>query len=235
MIIDRALQKGFLSPLNPGNARSNGYLGMSMVGGCPTAAYDSYYGLRNEDMRLKWYGFSGRSYENGVRNLFKYSMNFTLVPTDHYMYHIEADFDSRYRGHADIILANQFDNELVVVDVKSLNWRKFADVKLYGRVPYSHEKNVCQVQAYMDHGNFNCGAIVYTPRDIPHHEWTDEFLSVDCGKVLPFEVVDVPIDVAAQIALNKQAKLLLELIDKKERPACTCGWCDPPREEEIPF
>lgn len=226
MTISDQIGKAFTSSMRPENFRSKGYyLGMSMIGGCPTAAYDSYFGLSEPDMRLLWYGFSGHNYERGIRDLFLLSDEFTLLPKSHYMYNIEADFDSRYRGHADIILRDNRSGGYVVVDVKSLDWRKFEDVS-HGDLPYSHEKNLCQVQAYMDHGKFDAGCIIYTPRDIPHGAWPDSALSISGNGVLPFVTIEIEYDSATQISIEKHAKWLLELIDKKERPDCTCGYCE---------
>lgn len=224
MTIEKEIKRIFISGLRPENARREGYLGMSMIGGCPTAAYDSFMGTRRADMRLTWYGFVGGNCEKGIRDLFRVSDEFALIPQEHYMYHIEADFDSRYRGHADIILSSRMHGELTVVDVKSLDWLKFEDVALYGKVPYSHEKSVAQVRAYMDHGKFDRGAIIYTPRDIPHSAWPDGALSVE-SSALPFKVFEVDRDSRTSGELNKKAVLLLELIDRNERPECTCGFC----------
>ncbi|KKM79821.1 hypothetical protein LCGC14_1346060 [marine sediment metagenome] len=234
MTIEKEIKRIFISGLRPENARRKGYLGMSMIGGCPTAAYDSFMGTREVDMRLLWYGFAGGNCESGIRDLFRVSSEFVLIPKEHYMYHIEADFDSRYRGHADIILASRLDGELIVVDVKSLGWDKFEDVALYSKVPYSHEKNVAQVRSYMYHGKFDRGAIIYTPRDIPHGGWPDSALHVADNDVLPFRVFEAKKDSVAIADLNEKATLLLKLIDKRKRPECTCGFCR--RDyEEIPF
>jgi hypothetical protein len=237
MTISSQIKQAFTSKFRPENARREGYLGMSMIGGCPTAAYDSFYGTREADMRLLWYGFSGANCENGIRNLLRISDEFTLLPENHYRYHIEAAFDSRYRGHADIILINRY-KQPIVVDVKSLAWPKFENVALYGKVPYSHDKSVDQVHAYMDHGMFHRGAIIYTPRDIPHGEWPSDLLRAD-SRPLPFHVIDVIANPIRQGNLNEHALWLLNCIDNKDRPDCTCGFCpdevDIHDEDEIPF
>ena len=234
MTIEEEIKRIFISRLRPENARREGYLGMSMIGGCPTAAYDSFMGTRKADMRLLWYGFAGGNYENGIRDLFRISDEFVLLPKEHYMYHIEADFDSRYRGHADIVLVSRLDGELTVVDVKSLDWFKFDLVTMYDKVPYSHEKSVAQVRAYMDHGKFDRGAIIYTPRDIPHGGWSEGALDVTGNNALPFKVIEVESNPRVRDGLNGIAALLLEAIDKRERPECTCGFCRR-IDDEIPF
>lgn len=233
MTIANELRLSFTSRLRPENARRKGYLGMSMIGGCPTAAYDSFMGTREADMRLMWYGFAGGNYENGIRDLLRVSRGCTLVPRSHYLYHIEASFDARYRGHADIILVGPR-GETTVIDVKSLDWRKFKDL-LDGKLPYSHDKNLIQVQAYMNHGDFDHGGIIYTPRDIPHGAWEEEALNLE-NDPMPFKVVDIPYDIAAFEALDEHALQLLEMIDKNERPDCTCGWCRQiVSDDEVPF
>lgn len=233
MTIDSQIKSAFTSEFRVENARREGYLGMSMIGGCPTAAYDSFYGLRGADMRLMWYGFSGANCENGVRDLFRIPGEYALVAKDHYLYSIEAKFDSRYRGHADIILIDQY-KRLTVVDVKSLAWPKFENVAIYGKMPYSHDKSVAQVQAYMDHGHFDYGAIIYTPRDIPHGEWPSGLLEIG-SYPLPFRAMDVIASSMRKRELNEHALWLLGCIDDKNRPGCTCGFCPDDDEDEIPF
>ncbi|MEE8308577.1 MAG: hypothetical protein V3R81_15015 [Gammaproteobacteria bacterium] len=236
MTIEIEIKKTFVSGLRPGNARMKGYLGMSLIGGCHAAAYDSFLGAREPDMRLTWYGFIGRLLEEGIRDLFRVSDEFILLPDGHYKYHIEADFDSRYRGHADIILASRSDGKMIVVDVKSLDWHKFENVAIYGEMPYSHHKNVSQVLSYMDHGKFDLGAIIYTPRDIPHGLWPDSALHVAGNDVMPFKVIEIQPNPVACLALNMEAVALLDAIGRKERPECTCGFCRAPVDgDEISF
>lgn len=238
MNIKELLHDAFTTELNPGNFRPDGYLGMSMIGGCPTVAYDSYFGDKEADMRLRWYGFSGRAYEDAIRNLL--SLRGTVLPKEHYWHNIVADFDHRYRGHADIILIE--DGDIVIIDVKSLNWSKFEALKTMGTMPYSHEKSVSQVQAYMFHtrayASFEhiTGAIIYTPRDIPHGSWSSTDLVLD-SIPLPFEAIGVLADYSEQYQLDQKAKMILRMIDNHERPACTCGYCkqDTIADDEIPF
>lgn len=239
-MIKDLLHDAFTSELNPGNFRSTGYLGMSMIGGCPTAAYNSYYGYQEADMRLRWYGFSGRAYEDAIRNLL--SLRGTVLPKEHYWHNIVADFDPRYRGHADILLMSE--GGLVVIDVKSLDWLKYVSLVRDGTMPYSHEKNLCQVQAYMAHiskppeeGEAICGSIIYTPRDIPHSAWFKSDLDWR-GDPLPFTVVHALPDYDAQYKLDLKARGLLRMIDANEQPDCTCGWCKnvvTVTEDDIPF
>ena len=151
MTISDQIKEALASRLRPENARREGYLGMSAIGGCPTVAYDSFYGNRMVDMRLLWYGFSGGAYESKIYDLLALSAESVVLPKSHYAYHIEADFDSRYRGHADIILVGPGRGPVTtvstVVDVKSLAWSKFEDIILFGKMPYSHDKSAAQVQS----------------------------------------------------------------------------------------
>lgn len=238
-MISKLLHDAITTELNPGNFRSAGYLGMSMIGGCPTAAYDSYMGTRESDMRLRWYGFAGRAYEDAIRNLL--SLRGTVLPKEHYWHNVVANFDHRYRGHADILLID--DGELVIIDVKTLDWYKYKKLRLEEEVPYSHEKNLAQLQAYMSHvdgGGYGeeegiRGCIIYTPRDIPHSRWESGDLLVKSNP-LPFTVIDVQPNYDEQYQLDMKARGLLRMIDNGERPVCTCGWCEPnPAEDEIPF
>lgn len=236
-MIEELLHDAITSELNPGNFRSTGYLGMSMIGGCPTAAYDSYFGDREADMRLRWYGFSGRAYEDAIRNLL--SLRGTVLPKEHYFYTITADFDDRYRGHADILLVDE--DQLTIIDVKSLDWLKYEALVRDGTMPYSHEKNTIQLQAYMSNvsGRWSAiqGSIIYTPRDIPHSAWFKSDLDWR-GDPLPFTVVHALPDYDAQYKLDLKARGLLRMIDANERPDCTCGWCKnvvTVTEDDIPF
>lgn len=238
-MIKELLSNAFTTELNPGNFRPDGYLGMSMIGGCPTAAYDSYFGDKEVDMRQYWYGFSGRAYEDAIRNLL--SLHGTVIPKEHYWYNIVADFDHRYRGHADILMITPEDN-LIIIDVKSLSWEKFDVLKRGAIEPYSHDKNVAQVQAYMFHTSAYAshpvvaGAIIYTPRDIPHREWREGELNL-LSDPFPFGVVNVWPDTDVQYHLDQKAQMILRMIDNRERPTCTCGYCkqDVLIEDEIPF
>lgn len=238
-MIERLLHDAFTTELNPGNFRPDGYLGMSMIGGCPTAAYDSYFGDKEADMRLRWYGFAGRAYEDAIRNLL--ALRGTVLPKEHYWHNIVADFDHRYRGHADILMITP-DDDLIIIDVKSLAWGKFDALKRNAIEPYSHDKNVAQVQAYMFHTSaysshpIVSGAIIYTPRDISHREWRENELNL-LSDPLPFAVVSVSPDIDDQYHLDQKAKMILRMIDNYERPICTCGNCKQDRstEDEIPF
>lgn len=228
-MIERLLKEAFTSETNPANFRPDKYLGMSMIGGCPTAAYDSFFGNRDADMRLRYYGHAGRIHEEGVRGLL--SLAGHVLSKDHYWHHVEASFDSRYRGHIDIILVSGA--KLTVIDVKSLDWPKYEMLVRDEKVPYSHEKNVDQVLSYMTHidpakdpeSKWSIGgATIYTPRNIPYNGWEADELRPGSDP-LPFRVIGVAPDIERQAELIARARDLLYTIDSGHRPECTCGYC----------
>jgi len=180
------------------------YVGMSGIGGCPREMYWRYMDPQPAEQRLLWYSWTGYMHEEAVLKL----LGAEQVRRD-----IVASFDDRYRGHTDHELPDG-----TLVEVKSVGWNKI--VRLRGQRKAS-ENNIAQVQAYMKHGGFEKGVIVYVARDIPHREfykWKGDWLP-------PFWCVEVFPDTFVQDELDKKAKMVLTMIDRGVPPRCECRWC----------
>jgi len=189
---------------------SRGYVGMSGIGGC---LYDLYMRARHAiptNDQLQWYGWTGQLHEAAVKRLLGLDGEAvgTFLGHERPEYEIIAGFDSRYRGHIDTRLVR--DN--VVVDVKSTGWSKFKRT-VQGEINPVH---VAQVQAYMDHGCFDHGILVYIARDVPHRELAD----------LPVWAVDAYRDEELMAELNWRAAHVLAALDgETDPPPCSCGYC----------
>lgn len=218
-----------------GHIDRRGYLGMSGIGGCPRQQYFSVVNPEEADDRLQWYGWTGYTHEAAIKNLLGQQADavLTMIFGGASMFpeamiklkpkgfnleasiegddstwprELMADFDSRYRGHVDIVLLDG-----TLVDVKSVGPEKFVKLKRDGRGQYTH---VCQMQAYMEHGPFHRGILLYVARNLPHFSWQ-----------LPFWCVDVPRDEMLMKRLDEKAKSILAAIDADEPPTCQCRWC----------
>lgn len=109
-----------------------------------------------------------------------------------------APFDGRFRGHIDAEI------EGTLIEIKSVNDDRFAQVMDDG--PFG--EHLDQVQMYMRYGGYAHAVIVYKSRDTGDI-WTE----------------DVTMDDERGVILEEKAKAVLAMVDRGERPACTCGYC----------
>lgn len=188
-----------------------GYVGMSGIGGC---LYDLYMRARHNippSDRLKWYGLTGAWHEAAVKRLLGQDAEAvtTFLGYPNPEHELVADFDARYRGHYDAVMPDG-----TLIEAKSVNWKKFAQVKRYG----AFEPHEAQCQAYMRHGGFDHAILVYICRDMPHKE----LFSPAC----PLWTVDVERNEAWMDNLDDRAQRVLAALDGDyDPPSCTCGYC----------
>jgi hypothetical protein len=191
-----------------------GYVGMSGIGGC---LYDLYMRAKHAippDDRLKWYGYTGQFHEAAVKRLLGLERDavLTFLGNPDPAHEIVADFDARYRGHYDAALSGT--SEGTLVEIKSVNWKRFRQVKV-GGWPRTH---IAQVQAYMRHGPFDHAILVYICRDMPHKQLFQPAPPLWC--------VDVYKDDGHGKELDERAiEVLGALDDERDPPHCDCGWC----------
>lgn len=181
------------------------YLGMSGIGRCPREQYWKVVSPEAPDARLLWYGMVGYALE--------YEVVKRLGGVVQARQTLVAEFDGRYMGHTDHEMPDG-----TLVEIKTVTWEKYQRLqRQMVAVPY----NVAQCQAYMRHGGFPRCVLIYTPRDVPHNDWTMRTASFH----VPFWAVDVPRNEALMDQLDRKAKRVLAAIDASEPPRCTCGWC----------
>lgn len=212
--INKSLSEFLKSPDRPNNHEHRDYLGMSQIGNCPYQTYNDVVNPQPANHRLNWYNWSGYLHEDGIREALEFS-GVSLLPKDDPHHSLVAPFDGRYRGHVDFIT-----DDWTVIDVKTVNTYKYKSMRAGGYIPMY---NYAQIQAYLDHGGFEHGVLVYLCRDLPYRLWEDTSEpwvndSMSNGFVPAFWAVDIFPDESYQDLLNRKAELILEAIDNKEPP-----------------
>lgn len=177
------------------------YLGMSGIGSCPRKLYMEFIGGKERPSdQQHWYCWTGYMHEAAVIGLIAGEQ------TVQRQVEVVAEFDPRFRGHVDYVLGSQ------VVEIKSVGWEKFIKIRDEGRAQYEHR---AQVQMYLRHGGWPKGLIIYIARDVPHREFDGP----------PFWVFEADPDRKLADTLDAKAREVLAAIDRRETPACECGWC----------
>lgn len=176
------------------------YLGMSKIGSCPYILYKDMIGDFKSLPSLKAHARcrTGYLWEEEIKRrladkqIFRPGSERPLV----------AMFDKRFVGHTD----GEFtDGNLL--EIKTVGFEDFKKIISTKRLPVSH---FWQVQAYMHHGNYQTGNVVYICTDSgEHYVYTVYYHAVTAQKV------------------NARAKLVLDAFDKKAAPPCECGHCKP--------
>jgi hypothetical protein len=192
------------------------YLGMSRVHMCPRLLYDEFNrGLTRNEMGdwNHWMCLVGYTHQNMLTRLVlegqalaEHEFSNMSIICEH---EIMADFDSRFRGHVDMLFGD------IPVEFKSVSWRNYQEILESGRMPRHH---FGQMQLYLHHGGFENGLMVYVARDCPAPLRED-------GREVPvwvFDVYSYP-DIARK--LDYRAKLVLDAVDEGEPPQCWCGKC----------
>lgn len=199
------------NPERDKNYEYRDYVGMSAIGGCPRQSYFRFMDPEPPDDRMNWYAWVGYTFEYAIVDLLK-GAGFKFHP-DVEQHDLVANFDPRYRGHIDHLLADK-----TLIEIKSVYWDKYLRLREQGRPEALHYD---QCQAYMRHGKFPRAIIIYTPRDIPHREWDDSHR----GNFLSFWTYDIFRNERRMDELDQKAKAILAAIDCREPPECTCRYC----------
>ena len=176
------------------------YLGMSGIAQCPRKLYYEFLGGRKPPTdQQHWYCWTGYMHEAAVVRLIAGDAEARQAE-------IVAAFDDRFRGHVDHVFNDQ------VIEVKSVYWGKFCDIRASGHPQREHDY---QVQMYLRHGGFEKAQVVYVARDVPHREFDGP----------PFWVFEVEPDEPLANRLDQKARDILAAIDQRVPPACECSWC----------
>jgi len=175
------------------------YLGMSGISQCPHKLYREFLGGRKPPTdQQHWYCWTGYLHEAAIMN---------LLGVKQASIEVVAGFDARFRGHVDHA------DGTIVYECKSVGWDKFNRIRDDGQPQKEH---VEQVQMYLRHGGWQTAQVVYIARDVPHREFNGP-------PFLVYEVFPFP---ALMDRLDQKARDILTAIDRREAPACTCGYCD---------
>ena len=176
------------------------YLGMSSVGRCPREMYRRYVdGVADMSEQHHFRSWLGYLFQGGVERLFGEE----LVARER---EIVAEFDERFRGHADLETAGGD-----LVEIKSVDWIGMEMVRQRG----PKRAHRAQMQMYLRHGGYEKGFLVYVARDVPWKKW----------KGLPVWVYEMRVDEKEGQRLDGKARLVLAAVDAGSAPECVCGRC----------
>jgi len=183
--------------LHSGLEASRNYLGMSQVVKCARQAYDRFMDGTNDMSDFHHrMCYVGYLFEGDVLRRLLDMQIARLNRRE-----LVAAFDDRLRGHIDGITAWGD-----LLEIKSVTGSKFELVSGQNRALHEHND---QVQLYMRYGGFKFAWIVYVCRETFEHK-----------------VIRVRYDQVRSNILEAKALKILDAIDKKERPACECGYCE---------
>lgn len=192
---------------DPYAAERHLYLGMSAIGGCPYEAYQSMVDPQPTEERMQWYHWRGHVIEADILEIL-HDQGIPLLPKNDDAYNVAADFDSRFRGHCDILTQDG-----VVIDVKTTSWRNVSYMQNNG----VSAQNYDQLQAYIRHGGFQAGMLLYVPLDIPHREWDHNYWEA-AEPTLAYWPVDIAPNPARQDYLDQKARTILAAVDGQLPP-----------------
>lgn len=180
---------------NSGLEENRGYLGISHAGKCPRAIYD----LLTKGAQLSDFAhqmcYVGYLFEKDCLARLQ-EMKFAKEA------HVEVvcPKDSFIRGHVD---GETFWGDLL--EVKSVTVKKFERVCQTGQALWEH---VDQVTLYMKYGPWKTAWVIYICRETFEHK-----------------VVRVQFDAGRAERLEVKLLDVLAAFERKEPPACTCGYC----------
>lgn len=179
------------------------YLGMSSIGDCPRALYRQFVLGRSWNRAGHLMCYAGYLWERDI----KQRLGQIGLYADYSEREVVASFDDRFCGHTD---GELIDGSLL--EIKSVTQARLDTIRALGRIPTRHFE---QVQAYLRHGHYERGIVVYVARD------TDE-IYVAHIKPNP-EIAD---------RIDRKARDILAAIDAGQEPLCTCGRC---KESPLPL
>lgn len=185
------------------------YLGMSAISKCMRFLYDGLVnGRAVPSLKSQRYCHEGYLHEHDVINRLL-EKGVRVVNCGH---ELIAPFDARFKGHIDGEIAADpilVEGRLVevagdLIEIKSVNDERFARAMDDGPFP----EHVDQVQCYMRFGGYRHAILIYKSRDTGDI-WTE----------------DVALDEQRGALLEEKAGAILAMVDRRERPRCTCGYC----------
>lgn len=175
------------------------YLGISAIGKCPRQVVrDFLYGKGELSMEAHQNCYGGYMFERDVMS----RLQEAGIARSVNQYEVVATFDPRLRGHVD---GETIETEPDLVEVKSLNRRKFETVK---QTHMALNEHFAQVQLYMHYGPWRTCWIVYV-----------------CRETLEHHVVKVGYLQRQAIKFEMKAQRMLDHIDGEMLPACECKYC----------
>jgi hypothetical protein len=175
------------------------YLGMSGVGQCPLKLYNDLVHGRSEPS-----DWANLLFHEGY--VHEEDIIARLGQAGHHVAgrqrELVAAFDSRVRGHIDGEIT--LDGERVLLEIKSVNPEGFRDVIDGG----AFDNHRAQVQAYMRFGGWKRCLVIYKNREN--------------GQLW---IVSEGYDAAEGSRIERKLKMILEAVDNRQLPECTCGQC----------
>lgn len=253
----RAVNEYLRNPARQNDQRGykieSGYLGMSMIGGCPRAAYDAM--LRGDDQEsdsMLFYSLVGRIFEDAMIEFLQGSLNLigqsrvrVYTPGKHDpMGNAVSPWDDRFRGHIDAWV-EPGDGTKILVDVKTVSYKKLTKIRKIG---VKAMKYTPQLQMYMRYGNrgqgFDHGVLFFVARDVDWSDWPENNDPANIPIYIPtgpdghpaIDLFDVSKSDVEADELDRKARMILGHYDQGTPPRCECGYCKTEQEQEvIPF
>ncbi len=172
---------------------------MSGIGRCPRAQYLDFLNGQVPDLRRDKYGHRGYLFEGDAKKRLERIKLY--VPGSEI--EVVAPFDKRFRGNTDGATKSESPKQLL--ELKSTGPDKFEQI---AETNSPLKENLCQIQTYMHYSDFEECVLVYINADTFDH-W----------------IIIVPRDDQVGERMEARAKALLDRIDRRQPPTCTCGWC----------
>jgi hypothetical protein len=172
------------------------YLGMSGIGKCPRQLYDNFIQPSKPTDEMYRNCYLGYLWEDEAKDILEGA---GIYKTDSER-ELVAPFDKRFKGHTDGETP-----EGNLLEIKSVTAYSMERLKREARVKREH---FYQVQTYMRYGDYAQALVAYVSRD-----------------PMEFHFISVPRVAATGEQMERKAKVVLQAIDLKERPACECGRC----------
>jgi hypothetical protein len=181
---------------NSGLEENRGYLGISQAGKCPRATYDLLvYGNQAMSDFYHQMCYAGYLFERDCLARLVEISFAKMVKIE-----VVCPMEPFIRGHVDGVT---FWGDLL--EVKSVTVKKFKRVFQSGNALWEH---VDQVQLYMKYG-----------------EWRTTWVIYICRETFEHKVVRVQYDEGRAEQLEVKMLGILAAVEKKEPPACVCGYC----------
>jgi hypothetical protein len=181
--------------INSGLEEHRDYLGISHAGKCPRAIYD----LLTSGVQISAFAhqmcYVGYLFERDALARM-IEMRFAKEAR----VEVVCPKDGRIRGHVDGLT---FWDDLL--EIKSVTVKKFERILQTGNALWEH---IDQVQLYMKYGGWRSAWIIYICRETFEHR-----------------VVRVQYDQGRAERLEAKLLDVLTAWERKEAPACTCGYC----------